>query len=100
MSRNVVDKASATRARRKSRRKTLIWIGLATLAVVIMMYLEQVALLYVLATLGVAALLTVVALADLHGARQVTDQIAPGDDAAAIGDRTAKVNTPLRPSRR
>ena len=99
MSRNVVDRATATRARQKSRRKTLIWIGLATLVVLVLMALEQVALLYVLATLGVAGLLAVVAFADLQGAQQVTDQIAPGDDAAAIGDRTAKINTPLSSSR-
>jgi uncharacterized membrane protein len=90
MSRNVVDRAAATRARRKGRRRTLLWITLAVVAVIVLMYLEQVALLYVLATLSVGALMAVVAFADLRGARQVTDQIAPADDAAAIGDRTAK----------
>jgi hypothetical protein len=58
--------------------------------VIALLVMEQVALLYVLATLSVAGLLVVVALADLRGARQVTEQLAPGDDSAAIGDRTAK----------
>lgn len=99
MSRNLADRAATTRARRKSRRKTMIWIGLATLAVIVLMALEQIALLYVIATLGVAALLAVVAFADLRGAQQVTDQIAPGDDAAAIGDRTAKATPAFGSSR-
>lgn len=93
MSRNVVDRAAATRARRQGRRRMLLWIALAVVTVIVLMWLGQVALLYVLATLSVAGLLAVVALADLRGARQVTEQIAPGDDAAAIGDRTAKATT-------
>jgi hypothetical protein len=71
----------------------MLWIALAVLAVLVLMYLEQVALLYVLATLSVGGLMAVVAFADLRGARQVTEQVAPGDDAAAIGDRTAKATT-------
>ncbi len=90
MSRNVERGAAAARARRKSRRKSLLWIVAVALVVIVLLVMEQVALLYVLATLSVAALLAVVAFADLRGARQVTDQIPPGDDAAAIGDRTTK----------
>ena len=90
MSRNVERGAAAARARRKSRRKSLLWIASVTLAVIILLVMEQVALLYVLATLSVAALLAIVAFADLRGAKQATEQIPPGDDAAAIGDRTAK----------
>lgn len=89
MSRNV-DRAVAGRGRRKSRRTSLLWIALVTALVIVLLVLEQVALLYVLATLSVAALLAVVAFADLRGARQATEQVAPGDDSAAIGDRTAK----------
>ena len=90
MSRNVERGAAAARARRKSRRKSLLWIAAVTLVVIVLLVMEQVALLYVLATLSVAALLAIVAFADLRGAKQMTDQIPPGDDAAAIGDRTAK----------
>jgi len=92
MSRNVEKGASAVRARRKSRRKSLLWVALVAALVIVLLVLEQVALLYVLATLSVAGLLTIVAFADLRGARQPADQLAPGDDSAAIGDRTAKAS--------
>ena len=50
---------------RKRRRFTYLWIfGLAVL-IFLLIYFEQTALLYVLATLGVTTLLVVVALADL-----------------------------------
>ena len=90
MSRNVERGAAAARTRRKSRRKSLLWIGLVAAVVIVLLVLEQVALLYVLATLSVAALLAIVAFADLRGARQATEQLAPGDDSAAIADRTTK----------
>jgi hypothetical protein len=48
----------------------------------------------VLATLSVAALLTVVAFADLRGARQPVTAPAPHDDSAAIADgKTAPATT-------
>jgi hypothetical protein len=52
-----------------------------------LLYTERVALLYVLATLGVTVLLVVVALADLGAAKKgLTESApAPADDAAAIG---------------
>jgi hypothetical protein len=89
MSRNV-DRAAAARARKGGRRKSLLWVAAATAVVIALLVTEQVALLYVLATLSVAGLLTIVALADLRGAQQATEQLAPADDSAAIGDRTAK----------
>jgi len=92
MSRNV-DRAATARARRKGRRTTLLWIAGVAVVVIALLLTEQIALLYVLATLSVAGLLAVVAFADLRGARQPAEQLAPGDDSAAIGDRTAKVST-------
>lgn len=57
-----------------------------TAIVFTLLYYEQIALLYVLATLGMTALLAIVAMADLHATeRGVTTQVAPADDAAAIG---------------
>jgi Ca2+/Na+ antiporter len=88
MSRNVGRAAasSAARRRKKSRRTSLL-VVLASIAVVItLIATEQVAILYVLATLGIAVLLVVVAMADLRGARQATEQAPPYDDAASIGD--------------
>ncbi len=92
MSRNV-NRAAATRARRKGRRTSTL-LSLAAVAVVItLLALEQVALLYLISTVGVAALLTVVALADLRGAKRDTLQPASADDSAAVGDRTLKTTT-------
>ena len=89
MSRNV-NRAAAARTRKKGRR-TSVLLSLAAVAVVItLLALEQVALLYLISTVGVAALLTVVALADLRGAKRDTLQPAPADDSAAVGDRTLK----------
>ncbi|HZI18372.1 MAG TPA: hypothetical protein VEY09_07225 [Pyrinomonadaceae bacterium] len=78
--------ASSARRRRKSRRTSLLIVLASVVAVLVLIATEQIAVLYVLATLGVAALLAVVALADLRGARQETEQVAPYDDAAAVGD--------------
>jgi membrane protein implicated in regulation of membrane protease activity len=85
MSRNVA--RPTARARRKGR-NALLWVGLSALAIILLLYFEQIALLYVLATLSVAALLMIVAFADLGGARQASSEPAPRDDSAAIGDGT------------
>jgi hypothetical protein len=93
MSRNA--NRAAARTRRKSRRTSTL-LSLAAVAVVItLLALEQVALLYLISTVSVAGLLTVVALADLRGAKRDTLQPAPADDSAAIGDRTLKTTTPV-----
>jgi peptidoglycan/LPS O-acetylase OafA/YrhL len=63
---------------------TLVWIGLAAVIIIGLILWEQVALLYVLATLSVTGLLMVVAFADLGGGRQ--SLAAPNDDSAALGD--------------
>ena len=51
--------------RRRRKMITFIWMGLLALIVIGLIYWEQTALLYILATLGVTALLVVVAVADL-----------------------------------
>ena len=67
------------------RLSTWLWVGGSALAIILLLYFEQTAILYVLATLGLSALLIVVALADLKRG-PTTDQIpVPNDDAAAIG---------------
>ena len=53
--------------RRRRKRITYIWIAVLSLIVITLIHWEQTALLYILATLGVTALLIIVALADLHG---------------------------------
>ena len=64
---------------------TFVWSAVVTVAVIALIWTEQVALLYVLATLSVAALLVVVALSDLGEAKRTT-QAPPFDDSAAAGD--------------
>ena len=73
------------RAGGQRRRNTLLWSAAVAAIVIGLIYKEQVALLYVLASLSVTALLIVVALADLGGARRMP-QTAPFDDSAALGD--------------
>ncbi|HEV2881709.1 MAG TPA: hypothetical protein VGX24_10565 [Pyrinomonadaceae bacterium] len=73
-------------ARKSNRRMTLIWIAAAAAIIIGLIWTEQVALLYVLATLSVTALLMIVALADLGGTRQPLTEPAPNDDSAAAGD--------------
>jgi hypothetical protein len=79
--------AATTGVRNKGKnRMTLIWVALAAAIIVGLIWTEQVALLYVLATLSVTALLFIVAFADLGGARRTLTQPAPNDDSAAAGD--------------
>jgi len=53
---------------RKRRRRTitLAWVAALAVLIILLIYKEQTALLYILATLGVTALLIIVAFADLE----------------------------------
>jgi hypothetical protein len=64
---------------RKRRGFTYLWIFALTVSIFLLLYYEQTALLYILATFGVTVLLMIVALADL-----------------GIGDRSAET-APLIP---
>lgn len=80
-------RAPATSAHRKSSRNTtLLWIAGMTAIIIGLLYWERIALLYVLATLGVTTLMIVVAMADLAGTKKPLAGAAPADDSAAIGD--------------
>lgn len=69
-----------------SRRKiTWLWIIGFTAVVIALLYWEQTALLYVLATLGVSGLLVVVAMSDLAHARKSAATLTEIDDSAALG---------------
>jgi hypothetical protein len=73
---------------KRGRRKTLLWIIVMTAIVVGLLYYEKIALLYVLATLGVTVLLVLVAVANLGGSKKMAAEVVapvPPDDAAAIG---------------
>ena len=75
----------AADARRRRRLTTRLWSAVVAAIVIALIYKEQVALLYVLATVSVTVLLVGVAMADLGGARRTTEP-APFDDAAAVAD--------------
>ena len=71
----------------KRRRKmiTVLWTALLAIGTIILIYKEMTALLYILATVGVTALLIVVAKADLSAAEKLTNDNRRSDDSAAIG---------------
>ncbi len=74
-------------ARKNNRRlMTLLWITGLAILVIALIYFEQTAILYVLATLGLTALLIIVALSDLSGRGRGTNLSELGDDSAAISD--------------
>ena len=72
----------ATKTKRR-RGLTYLWIFGMAIAVFLLIYFERTELLYILATLGVTALLVVVATADLGRSDQ--SQGAPLADAQAAG---------------
>lgn len=79
-------RVASNRGRKTSgRNRSLLWIIGVGLIVFLLIYFEQTAILYVLATLGVTVLLAIVAFADLKGVPNANELPKPGDDAAAIG---------------
>ncbi len=61
---------------RKRRGFTYLWIFALAVSVFLLIYFEQIALLYILATFGVTVLLIVVALADLGRGELSTETAA------------------------
>lgn len=76
---------------------TFAWIAALSLLTVVLIYRELTAVLYILATLGVTALLLVVALADLSRHEKFSAETPLADDAAAIG---SGLSSPNRTSQR
>jgi membrane protein required for beta-lactamase induction len=64
---------------------TILWTAVLALGTIILIYKEMTAVLYIVATLGVTALLAVVAMADLSRAEKLTNDPRRADDSAAIG---------------
>ena len=85
-------KTTAIASRKQRGRMTFVWSAVATVAVIALIWTEQVALLYVLATLSVSALLVVVSLSDLGQSKRVS-QAPPLDDSAAAGDAMNTAST-------
>ena len=59
---------------RNKRLKTYLWVALLAIVTIVLIYKEQTAILYILATLGVTAILVVVAFADLSHADAESNQ--------------------------
>ena len=75
--------AAGDRRRRKT--FTVLWTAVLAIGVIVLMYYEMSAVLYILATLGVTALLVIVAVSDLHRSEKHEDRATSIDDSAAIG---------------
>jgi uncharacterized membrane protein YhaH (DUF805 family) len=69
---------------RRRRLITILWTGLLAVGTIFLIYKEMTALLYILATLGVTALLVIVAMSDLTLGENVSND-STANDSAAIG---------------
>jgi peptidoglycan/LPS O-acetylase OafA/YrhL len=93
-------RVSTAQGRRNRRLITFLWIAALSVLIITLLVLEQTELLYVLATLGMTALLVVVAAADLSGARKTLSGPVPADDAAALGTGISSTMPPTPSSTR
>lgn len=71
--------------RRRRKMITILWTAALALGTIILIYKEMTAVLYILATVGVTALLVVVAKSDLAHAGKLTSDSRRSNDSAAIG---------------
>ncbi|HEY3102607.1 MAG TPA: hypothetical protein VGJ69_03400 [Pyrinomonadaceae bacterium] len=69
----------------KRRGLTYLWIFGLAVAVFLLIYFEKTELLYVLATLGVTALLVIVATADLGAGERLSESALPDAQTAGSG---------------
>ncbi|HSS22302.1 MAG TPA: hypothetical protein VLL54_19680 [Pyrinomonadaceae bacterium] len=74
-----MNRKSAGADRRRRRLMTFLWTAVLGIGTIVLIYKEMSAVLYILATVGVTALLIVVALADL----------GPADKSGSQADRDA-----------
>jgi len=79
---------------KKRRSLTYLWILGLAIAVFVLIYFEKTELLYVLATLGVTALLVIVATADLgaheHSEKPLTDAQAAGSGISSTAPKVSR----------
>jgi hypothetical protein len=71
----VSQRISHSKIRNRRRLINFAWMAGAALVTIILLYKEQIELLYLLATLSVTILLIIVAFADLSGAKQIGSQV-------------------------
>jgi len=70
----------------KRRRKmiTVLWTAVLAIGTIVLIYKEMTAVLYILATLGVTALLAVVGMANLGPTEKLADDPRRSEESAAI----------------
>ncbi len=73
--------------RRRRKLITVLWALGVSLAVILMIYFEQTAILYIVCTLGVTALLVIVAFSDLKHEDAHNPQVGQTGDAAGVAGR-------------
>lgn len=71
--------------RRRRRMTTMLWMAALFIVTFVLIYYEMTAVLYILATLGVTALLVVVALSNLAKDEKPATDAQRINDSAAIG---------------
>lgn len=82
-------KRNVTNTKRRRKMFAFLWSALFAIGTMTLIYFEMTALLYILATLGVTAILVIVAVSDLsRGERYLTTPVM-ADDSAAIGSGIA-----------
>lgn len=84
-----MNRKTAADDRRRRKLMTVAWaLGLAAV-VIALIYFEKTAILYILCTLGVTALLLVVAVSDLAHADERQGQMDQTKDAAGVANRAS-----------
>ena len=78
-------------ARRRRRTITYLWIVALAAITISLIYWEQTAILYILATLGVTVLLVVVAMSDLGRAEKFSTETLAPDQAAPVSSGASRV---------
>ena len=80
-------KSTRSVAEDKRRRKLIaaLWIAILAIGTMTLLYYEMTAVLYILATLGVTAILVIVAVSDLARGEKHHGDLKTADDSAAIG---------------
>jgi hypothetical protein len=71
--------------RRRRKLYTGLWFAALSILIIVLIYREMTAVLYILATLGVTALLVLVAVADLGDAEKPSKDPQRINDSAALG---------------
>jgi uncharacterized membrane protein len=73
--------------RRRRKLITVLWALALSLVVILLIYFEKTAILYILCTLGVTALLLIVAFSDLKHESEPGQQLGQAGDAAGVANR-------------